>query len=439
MNAATTKRRDRRFRAYIPLRVTVNGHQRVLVPRDISASGCYFDYKDGEFRDDKCQVEIILDDGKPPLQFDATQSRREPGFKITWHGLDAEQSARLYAHLLNKSTEPSTYSKAAYIHWEQRNICVTLRDIEDRKHKAYTFLYGIVVAYFVYLCSPLHLFTISTPEQVGLYALCGIWISIIALYHSMRSFSWLGSINRQRAFLYHALETNRSWVFANDGSYYSKTVYPLGTRYDESRISPNDSRQRHALDIKYNWASPLFHCGIQALFAFGLVLFLSIGLCAVRDPQHIDKNFKEAVFANACFRTALVGLVGLPLCWLHFWGNTTSRYHKLTWEARRISAETPNPKFPENVLKIHLSPVQIGFTAAQVVVLACAILALILLAFNDSLLVNDHLRWAAALILPIYFLGKIASTMLQIWWMSSKRAKQELASQAARTPEELSL
>jgi hypothetical protein len=422
LSVARTSRRDRRFRTYVPLHVTTkDGACHAIVPRDISASGCYFDYKNAGFNagETECKVKIIFDDGSP-LEFDATSKQLDPGFRVTWT-LNAEDSARLHAFLLKKSSEPSTYAKAAYINWEQRNICVMLRDIEDRKHKAYTFLYAIVGAYFVYLAAPLHLFTPSTPQHVGVYALGGIWVSLIMLYHSMRFFSWLGSITRQRAFLYHALETNRSWIFANDGSYYAKTVYPLGTRYDETRVSQD---RPFALDIKSNWASPLFQCGIQALFAIGLVLFISIGLCAMRDPDHINDSFKATVFSNQCFRATLVGLVGLPLCWINFWGNTTSRYHKYIWEARRISPQRPNPKFPENVLKKDLPPVHIIFTTLQWLIVTYAILALVLL-FADlrSLLDSRYLRLATWLVPLIFWVGKVASTMLQVWWMSSSKGR----------------
>src|ERR1700694_3957756 len=129
MNSATTKRRERRFRALVPLLVTFQRGAKTFVPRDISTSPCFFDFPQPlEIGSGPHDLEIGMPNGKSIQISGATVYNEESrGWGFRWE-LNASQTVELFLFLKESSSEPSTDSKIAYLSEEQRSIYRILHD-----------------------------------------------------------------------------------------------------------------------------------------------------------------------------------------------------------------------------------------------------------------------------------------------------------------------
>lgn len=357
MNVGITRRGDRRFRAYVPLRIYGQGGVQTLVPRDISISSCYFDFENQTFVSDGLyNLEIAFAGDAETIKItDARVFRRDslPGFGFKWQLAPAD-SARLFSFLLRQSNEPSTHSKVLYIVNEQKCLFQAFRDIADQKQKGYKFLFGLIAAYFIYLAAPLHFFEIKSVEQATFYALGGVWASLILLFHCFRFLNWLGISVRRKAFLVHAMAGNRAWVFVNDGSYYSKSIFPMGARYDDARVwgqqKEPTKHELFPLAINYRGSTTIFHLFVQAIFAAGLILFLSIIIrVIVEKGESVVGGFR--LFDSHFFALGYSGFCIFLLLWIQNCTNGCAQYQRRVWEARRISASRPNPRFTGKGLK----------------------------------------------------------------------------------------
>lgn len=358
MNVGQTRRIQPRFRARIPLLCESRGVVHTLIPRNISTSGCYFDFNRPEFLSDGAyDIEIPLE-GTSTIAVKAAEIKARPphGFGFDWE-LSAEDQVKLFAFLEHKSEHPSSHAKVLFLVNEQRSYFQGFRDIAEQKQKGYRFLFGLIAAYCLYLSAPFH-FDIKSVEQLAFYAVGGVWASVMLIFHCLRFLHWLGISARRKALLIHAMSANRAWVFENDSSYYAKSILPMGSRYDDARAwTPKDSIGREELfplGISYRGSTTIFHFLVQAFFALGMVLFISILARAIFDKTLSNKDFGSGdirLFDMSYFLASYSACSILLLGWIHACGRACGQYQRRVWEGRRISSERPNPRYTSRGLK----------------------------------------------------------------------------------------
>jgi len=424
MNVAFTKRKHPRYRAAVP--VAVSGAKDILVTRDISLSGCFFDHPLPDSISNGSHTLQVITDGQPiEISRARILDRKTLGFGFKWN-LDPVTSTKLAGFLAKKSREPSADAKAHYLRVEQGKLFEGLLAISDHKEKGYRFLFALTAAYFVVLSAPLHFISITNVEQAAFYAVGGLWASMILIYQSLRFMLWLGIAFRRKALLMHAISANRSWIFANDGSYYSKSVFPLGTTYDRSRVrAPSET---YPIPISDQGSTSIFHFLIQALFAFGMILFLSILLRAIQEQGNAFTNgfrlFDARYFASTYSAASI-----LLICWVQFCGNACSHYHQQVWEARRITAERPNPKFTSGALKKDQPWDYSLFTFAMYTIWFYGVLAFLVAVFGSHIppWIPRHVNYwgTTTAVLVIFLVGKIAYIASQIR-AQTNREKMEM-------------
>src|SRR5215813_12783141 len=134
MNLGRTRRIQPRFRAQIPLLCESRGVLHTLIPRNISISGCYFDFGKPEYLSEGTyDVKIPLEDHAVIEVKDAKISNRVPhGFRLEWK-LPAADEARLFSYIQAKSERLSSHSKAIFLVNEQKNFFQSFRDIAEQK------------------------------------------------------------------------------------------------------------------------------------------------------------------------------------------------------------------------------------------------------------------------------------------------------------------
>jgi hypothetical protein len=420
MNIGRTRRTQLRFRVRIPLIIEAHGQMQMLTPRNMSVAGCYFDFNRPEFLfEGTYHVRVLLDDGsiisiRSAHVFDA----KPHGFGFHWK-LDAAEEATLFAFLQRMVDAPSLDSKVTFLMNEQNNFFHSFRDIAEQKQRGYRFLFVLIAAYCVYLAAPFHLFVIESAQQAAFYGIGGLWASVILIYHCLRFLHWLGIATRRKALLVHAMAANRSWVFENDPSYYGKSIFPMGARYDDVRAwSPEPlsgdpgNQEVFPLTVSYRGSTTLFHFLVQAFFAFGMILFISIIARSILDKDTLEKSLNDgfrlfnAHFFLTCYSAASILLLG----WIHSCARGCAQYQRRMWEARRISSARPNPRFTGEGLKRE----QPGLykwsnrLAKLIWVYAALSLPLIIITkyFSVPLWVSEHVNsWIATTIVLALFLG----------------------------------
>jgi len=425
MNAGRTRRIQPRFRAQIPLLCESRGEVHTLIPKNISTSGCFFDFSRPEFLSDGTyNVKIPLDTDFVIEVKEAKLSLRRPhGFRFEWQ-LPAQDEARLLAYLQLKNERISTHAKVLFLVNEQKAFFQGFRDIAEQKQKGYRFLFGLIAAYCVYLSAPFHIFEIKSAEQLGFYGIGGFWASVILIYHCLRFLHWLGINVRRKALFVHAMAANRAWVFENDPSYYGKSVLPMGSRYDDARAwSPQSSlglEELFPLSIGYRGSTTIFHFMVQSFFAFGMILLLSVFARSI-----LDKSLDESAFAHgfrifdaryflATYSAASILLLG----WVHSCGRAFAQYQRRVWEARRISSERPNPRFTgRGLIKEQplIHKLSVGFVVVWV---TYGVLAFFVALFASRLptWIPEHLNsWITTTSILVFVLvGKIIYIKIQL-------------------------
>ncbi len=449
-----TKRKELRFRAYVPILVRSGQNAQVLVPHDVSTSACYFDFPPS-LAPGTYSVEIALNGTTPieiakaryfthPPPTSGQKTEGPPGFGLRWN-LTGNDAARLFGLLQAQSSQPSTDSKVAYLASEQSSLIQAIRGIGEQKQKGYRFLFTLVAAYFAYLSAPLH-FTFRTVEQAAFYAAGGLWGSVILVHYSARFLDWLGRSVRRSAFLVKALAANRSWIFDNDGSYYAKSLFPSGTTYDDARAwtwmrdenSDLTDIERFPYRIEYNWSTTFFHFLVQALFAFGALQFLSIILRALRDPTSLfGADFR--LFDGRSFSDVYSTFAIILLIWIQVCGNGCSHYQQCIWEARRISIDRPNPKFTGKAFREQHPALNGLFKVVMYLAwlyLLFARLVISILGATSPRWAFSHINWSITAVLVLYFVGKILYSKVQIEAEKDKtvgaRSLRMIAQESAR-------
>jgi hypothetical protein len=440
---AMTKRREPRFRAYVPVVIYSGQVPQVLVPHDISTSGCYFDVPP-QIGKGKYHIQILVNGTAPIDISDAEFGQHEPappisGFYLKWT-LDADNTAKLFQFLKDQSNQPSTDAKVAFLTNEQGNLVQAMREIGEQKQKGYRFLFVLVAAYFGYLAAPLH-FTFKTVEQAAFYASGGVWASVVLLHHSVRFLSWLGRSVRRNAFLGKAVAANRSWVLDNDGSYYAMSLFPSGTMYDDARSwtwinDKNAPRLRNEsavkrmesfpFNVEYNWSTTFFHFLVQALFVFGAMQFLSIIERTFRDPLTLVGN-DFRLFDGRSFSDVYSTFSIVVFAWILICGNACTRYQQRVWEARRISFDRPNPRFTRKAFREHQTATYVVLNILMYVVGICllSVRMLIYVVGLPSLprWAFSHINWTVTGVLALFLVGKIVYGIEQM--NAEKNANRE--------------
>lgn len=213
-------------------------------------------------------------------------------------------------------------------------------------------------------------------------------------------------------------------MFSNDGSYYGKSLFPMGATYDDSRSwgkNKDDKMEKFASNISYRSSTTIFHFLVQALFAFGMILFLSVILRAVLEKEELLTGGFRLFDANYFWRTYSGGCM-LLLIWIQNCANGCQHYKRRVWEARRISAGRPNPRFTGAGLRQE----QPDFYRIARLLGYCAwgfgFAALAFMLFGHRIFGN-HAQWAyeylnhwlpATIFLGLFLFGKILYTSMQI-------------------------
>jgi len=421
MNTGKTRRIQPRFRAQIPLLCESKGVVHTIIPKNISTSGCYFDFNKPEFLSDGTYDIKIPLDGTTVISVKAAQVRaRSPhGFGFVWN-LDVDDEVKLLHFLQEKSERPSSHAKVLFLLNEQRSYFQSYRDIAEQKQKGYRFLFGLIAAYCVYLSAPFHFLHIESSEQLAFYGVGGFWASVILIFHCLRFLHWLGISTRRKALLVHAMSANRAWVFENDSSYYSKSIFPLGSRYDDARAwTPIESfgkEELFPLSINYRGSTTLFHFLVQAFFAFGMILFISIVARSLLDKGLVfGSSFR--FFDTKYFLATYSGASILLLGWIHACGRACGQYQRRVWEALRITSERPNPRFTGRGLK---KQDRLIYKASKILVgvwVAYGAMSLIVVVAHNHLpsWVPEHMGWITTTIaLTALLVGKIGYIKLQL-------------------------
>jgi hypothetical protein len=163
-------------------------------------------------------------------------------------------------------------------------------------------------------------------------------------------------------------------------------IYGSSTKPGLASISSHDRREQFAEWLPYNNSTFWVLLFIQSFFVFGAFAFTSIltrtaeeaaapppvvspvdsvqpSSTAIASSQsnttlalapNVDSAAAPTTGAVALdlfdwrsFAKTFTGFGFFFLAWIHFACAAFFKHHKLTWEARRISAERPNPRFPD--------------------------------------------------------------------------------------------
>lgn len=310
----------------------------------------------------------------------------------------------------------NTDEKIKYIIEEQRLLVESINFLESGKRSGYRFLFLLVGAYFAYLSAPYKFLPVSSTEMAVVYAIVGIWASAMIFHHSDRFLHFLGIKVRRKTFFYRAISANRAWIFKDDMGYAGITVFPPRINFEEPRV--RNLRERFAETIDYNASTTLFIFFLQALFTFGATYFISIFLRALEQKDFIA-NGQLVLFDAGYFKRTLVAFNFLIIGWIQFSGNECSHFQRMIWEARRITAERPNPQCLGKAFGESQPVLYKTFIVLMWVVFLYSLLGLLTLipSFRNSgnlLMVHVLDLWVTFLVAAIFFAGKILFGIAQI-------------------------
>src|SRR5262249_9057711 len=134
MNTGKTRRIQPRFRAQIPLLCESKGIVHSIIPKNISTSGCYFDFNKPEFlADSTYDIKIPIGDNATISVKGAKICARPPhGFGFEWE-LGPDDETKLLAWLQKKSERASSHAKVLFLLNEQKSYFQIFRDIAEQK------------------------------------------------------------------------------------------------------------------------------------------------------------------------------------------------------------------------------------------------------------------------------------------------------------------
>jgi hypothetical protein len=383
---ALPSRSARRYQANLPIELKVGNRTGTFCTNLISASGCVVCGEPPDWVADVCAVRLPLPRQKtlelPVVR--ATRSERGD-LHLAWE-LSADQAAMLTRLLRSIEVEPSADAKTHFLTRENELIHSEILHLDVERRRGNQFLMVLVAAYFAFTIAPYRVFESISVEMLAVYAIAGMWASVMSLLHCTRFLDFLGLSVRKRAHLYKALAGNRGWVFAHDPAYHAKGLMPLGSRYDDAlawRTSFSDNRERFAQWIKYQKSTIGHMVLLQSLFVAGCLYFASMAMRAydlgisggsVMVPT--PKGGPLDLFDRQEFGLALAAFCLVPLGWMHLLGNKVLSFQKRVWEARRISSIRPNPRFLDGAFKDQQVELYKLFHAAPWALLIYGIVAL---------------------------------------------------------------
>ena len=378
-----TKRQYPRYRAIVPLEFLYDPPAtrpptppppvdvQILTPDDIGLGGCYFSSPPTWLRRNSVpqSVRIPVDSTYVSAEitnfvdtYDLDQPENEAklptGLRVAWRVNPLADLSRLDTKLRATCSAPSTSDRLSFLTTEQRNFSTYLANIERSKFQRTTLLMTILVAYLGYLVAPYKLADGFAREAGAFYAIAGLWLSLVCLVHGNRYLHFLGTISRNKAFVLTAMNANRSYVFGNDPYYYTRTVFPLGPRYDAGRSWISDRANGSTEQPESRFVSgqsslypSAFIALIQLLFLGGLFHFSSIlarifsnGPPFSGPPGPAGSKSSLELFSSAYFISTCALLSFVAVGWIQLMGNRIIKYEQMVWEMRRIQPLRPNPR-----------------------------------------------------------------------------------------------
>lgn len=307
---------------------------------------------------------------------------------------------------------------------EQQAHLQAFVNLEEQKARQYHFLFVLLSGSLVYAAAPYQLWKSVSPEQVFLYALAGLSISLILVFFTNRFLLNLGRAVRRRAYLYRMITTTRAWVMRNHPSYFRFTMAPEGVNYDRSRswTCSDDpilrEAETHPNPVHYNTATPWFFVTIQLLVVLLAIHYVSIMYRII--SFYLAKKYDNALeFAaggsiNLSEATYLMKSVAVfswaIILWIQFIGNECAHYFHVAWECRRMSSARPNPRFIGKAIK-QKEPARTIFNWGLPVALIASAIVFFLGLMSDK--VEPFIALCAGLGLCLVFgIGKA----FFIWW-----------------------
>ncbi len=356
--ALVPSRMSRRYRASVPIKIGVGAQEAVLCTNSLSSTGCTICGEPPVWLANQCNVALLLPDATLEVSGVGAVRRKRDGIvelHLEW-SLDAPSTQQLVAALQAVDVEPSSESKAAFLQAENALLHTEILHTEEQRRKGYQFLYLLVLAYFGYTVAPYRVFGQVSVEMMALYAIAGIWIALILLFHCARFFDYVGSALRRRSRLYKAMAANRGWLFAHDPYYFAKSVMPTAPTLDDLRAfktEENDENEAVLHSVGFHFSTVAFQLVLQSFFVLGLFYFLSL-LVRAYDLRLVAKirivpleaTGQHDLFKLDYFTVALCGGSLLLYLWLQFFGGKVMSFEKRVWESQRLSTRRPNPRFP---------------------------------------------------------------------------------------------
>jgi hypothetical protein len=353
-----TKRKHKRFRADIPIQLALeDGAVHLLVPSVISVGGCFFDFPLPFDPGSKLtRVSIILATGEEVI-LDKPKLRKQSagyfntgeltGSVLTWD-LPPDSIGKLESEIFARRIEPSTNKKVDFLISEQRELLHAIEQLEKGKHSGYKFIFTTIFAYMIFVSVPYQFPSFAGRELAGAYAIGGVWVSIALVFYADRFLRFIGTSYRRKAHYYKALSLNRSYIFANDGEYYRRTIFPLGILYDDARTwSYSSTKSKRKLeyfpgDMYYATFTTLYFLFIESLFVFGCFYFISIIIKITSGEELVTADSQINFFSFEHLGEALVSFSLILFGWLQITGNECAHYQRNIWEAKRITVSRPN-------------------------------------------------------------------------------------------------
>lgn len=369
-------RSTKRYSPAIPIRISWNGHSRVLVPSEISVNGCYFRYEKPDDLSTSVVIEALAD---PPVKIEDAEffargavgvryQSKGDGFGFRWT-LPAEDASRLQVALDGKALHPTQDAKVKFLAEEMKCIISKIGSLEDAKSRRFKTILLLIIAYMTFLGAPYKFLPGVSREFMGFYAVTGIWLSVAVIVYLNRFLGYIGSSYRRKALYYKALNQNRAYVFRGDRSYFDNSIFPIGINYDSSRAwsySSDDRLRRietYPAHVRHSGYPPLYFFFLELLFVGGFCHFLGIILRTIDGGAFVRLPLPEElvalgstasvadshapvadVFSGPYFRTAVTSSLLVILGWIQIAGNRCLSYHRAVWEAKRITVRRPNPR-----------------------------------------------------------------------------------------------
>ncbi len=349
--AVDSKRKYPRFSSPVPIALKQDGEEeRVVLPRDISLGGCYFEsVVDVKVNKKILSLKVLTNENisvKNPRII--PHCNGDEGCAVSWE-IDGKHAAQFDQHLREKCGSIGDAEKIEYIKAEQSYLTQAIQSGEEAKEKRMRSVYLLVVAYLALAIVPMRLDASQiTREFLSFYSIAGLWGSVGILVYLMRHLRFLGNHYRRKSMYYKALNLNRAYVFDGDYKFYEGTVFPMGVHYAANRQGPLPPQQTQGAERHFLWYPSFYMIFIQALFVAGMLHFLGMILRALDTSGFTAGGIlrEGGLFSVKYFRIAATSFLIVVIGWLQMSCTHCMFYSRKVWEARRMDVTLPDPRCP---------------------------------------------------------------------------------------------